>query len=86
MQAVIFCARLNLEKTIFKPENKTIYGMNNHLWCLKSYIILCSTMSKKWKNSAIEEGEGSTSYSKWREGQRDNNILFNNLWVFDGFI
>ena len=39
-----------------------------------------------WKNSAIEEGEGNTSRSKQREGERENNILFNNLCVFDIFV
>ena len=33
-----------------------------------------------WKNSAIEEGEGNTSRSKQREGEREN------LCVFDIFV
>ena len=30
-----YLARLNLEKAIFKQENKTTSSMNDHLWCLK---------------------------------------------------
>ena len=30
-----YLARLNLEKAIFKPENKAIYGTNDHLSHLK---------------------------------------------------
>ena len=30
-----YLARLNLERAIFKAENETIYGMNDHLWRLK---------------------------------------------------
>ena len=77
-----YLAKLNLEKTIFKPEDKTIYGTNDHLWHLK----LVGTVSKNWKNSAIEEDEKSASCRMQREGQRDNNILFNNLWVSDIFV
>ena len=73
---------LNLEKTIFKPENETIYFTNDHLWRL----ILRGTVSRNWKISAAQEGKESTSRSKQREGQRDNNILFNNLWVLNIFV
>ena len=45
-----------------------------------------NTLSKNWKNSAFEEGEGSANCSKQREGQRDNNILLNNLWVFNIYV
>ena len=48
MQAVI-SSWLNLEKTIFKPENETIYGTNGHY--------SQSTVFKKWKNSAVEKGD-----------------------------
>ena len=34
MQAVI-SSWLNLEKTIFKPENETLYWTNDRLWRLK---------------------------------------------------
>ena len=51
------------------------------LWRLKFYKISRSTVSKKWKKSAVEEDERSTSRSKQREGQRDNKILFNNEFV-----
>ena len=30
-----YLATFNLEKAIFKPENETIYGTNDHLWRLK---------------------------------------------------
>ena len=30
-------------------------------------------------NSAVEEGEGRGNCSQQREGQRDNNIVVNNL-------
>ena len=61
-----------------------IYDMNDQLCCLN----LWSTASKNWKNSAIEKGEGSASHSKQREGERerDNNILFNILWVLNIFV
>ena len=61
-----------------------IYDMNDQLWRLN----LWSTASKNWKNSAIEKGEGSASHSKQREGgrERDNNILFNILWVLNIFV
>ena len=49
--------RCNVEKAIFKPENKTIYSMNNDLWCLK----LAEYCVQKLKKLAIEEGEGSAS-------------------------
>ena len=62
-------ARLNLEKTTFKPENETVYGTSDHLSFLKFYIILQSTMSKSGKNAAVEEGKGSRSLSKQRERQ-----------------
>ena len=75
---------LNFDKTIFKSENDTIYGTNNHLWRLKFYVILQSAVSMNWKNSAVEEGKRIPSQSKQREGHREkNNILFNNLGVFD---
>ena len=57
---------LNLEKTIFKPENETIYFTNDHLRLLN----LWSTVSKNWKTFA-QEGKGRTSRSKQREGQRE---------------
>ena len=57
-----------------------IYDMNDQLWRLN----LWSTASKNWKNPV----EGSASHSKQREGQRerDNNILFNILWVLNIFV
>ena len=64
-----YLARFNLEKAIFKPENESIYGTNDHLWRLKFYVMPQGTVSKNFKNSAVEEGEGSTSRSKQREGQ-----------------
>ena len=55
-----YLARLNLEKVIFKPENKTIYGTNDHLWHLK-----CTKCCiQELKNLAVEKGEGNRSLSK----------------------
>ena len=50
MQAVIFSFGLTwtLEKAIVKPENKTIYNTNNHLWRLK-FTEYCLQELKKTK-------------------------------------
>ena len=45
MQTVI-SSWLNLEKTIFKPENETIYGTNDHLRYLK-FAVCCFQEMKK---------------------------------------
>ena len=44
-----------------------------------------STVSKKWKNSAVEKGEGSTSHSKHRKGQKEIKFYSIN-WIFDTFV
>ena len=41
----------------------------------KIHGVLCPRTEK----TLMEEGQGSASRSKQKEGQRDNNILFNNL-------
>ena len=69
-------ATLNLEKTIFKPKNKTIYFTNDHLWCLKN-----------WKNSAAKKAKEVQAVVNREKGrERDNKILCNNLWVFNIFV
>ena len=40
-------------KAIFKPENETICGTNDHLWHLQ-FVEYCV---QEMKNSAIEEGD-----------------------------
>ena len=57
MQAVI-SSWLNFEKIIFKPENQTIYGTNDHL------------CSRNEKTLPLRKATGSTSRSKQREGQK----------------
>ena len=63
MQAVV-STWLNLEKTIFKPENKTIYGTNDHLWRLKFYVISWSTVFKNWKNYRWERRQEAVNKEK----------------------
>ena len=48
--------------------------MNDHLWRLKCYLIPRITMSKNWKNSAVEEGKESTTRSKQRESLSERDI------------
>ena len=72
MQAVI-SSWLNLEKTIFKPENETtIYSADDH-------FIICGVLCQRnEKTLPLRKVTGSTSHSKQREGQRQNKILLNN--------
>ena len=74
MQAVT-SSWLNLAKTIFKPDNRTLHGTNDHLW-RKIRGVLCP---RNEKTLPLRKATGSTSCSKQREWQRENNILFNNL-------
>ena len=63
-------------------NQKIIYHTNDHLWCLNFLEIPQRTVSRNWKNSAFEKGDGSASRSK----QKVNNVFFNELWVFDIFV
>ena len=49
----------------------------------KIFRILCPRTEI---NSAVEEGEGRENCSKQREGQRDNNIVVNNLLIFNIYV
>ena len=63
MQAVV-SSWLNLQKTIFKPENKTMYGMNDHLWHLK-FAEYCFLDMKKlclWGAVNREKGKERTRF------------------------
>ena len=71
-----------MEKTIFKPENKSIYGTNDQ----RNFKKFCRWLSKNWKNSAIENDKGSLSHSKQKVAEEGNNILFNKLWIFNIFV
>ena len=49
-------------------------------------VISRSTVSKNWKNSAIEEAKEAQVAVTERRAERENHILFNNLWVLDIFV
>ena len=49
--------------------------MQRHKWSLETFEISQSAVSKDWKTSAAEKGEGSTNHSKQREGQKDITIF-----------
>ena len=81
-------ARLNLEKTIFKPKNKTIYFTNVKLWRLKFYVISWSTrtektmplgVSKNWKNSAATQTKEAQVAVNREKGRRFQRVSFNFL-------
>ena len=65
MQAVI-SSWLNLVKIIFKPENETIYSMNDHLWRLKfaKYFVQEMKKSCRWERQqeAGEKGKDRTRF------------------------
>ena len=81
LQAVI-SSWFNLEKTIFKAENKTIYTTNNHLRHLKFAEYCVQELEKLYCWGRRQEAQFSVN----REGQRENKILSNNPWVFDIFV
>ena len=62
----LYLAQLNLEKAIFKPENKTICSMNYHLWCLK-FMEYCVQELKKHSWRKAKEVQVAVSRKKGRE-------------------
>ena len=63
MQPVI-SSRLNLEKTIFKPENKTINDTNDHLWRLKFAEYCVQEMKKLCRWGRRQEAQVSINREK----------------------
>ena len=62
---------LKLDETIFKPENETIYGTNDHLWRLKfaEYCVqemknLCHWGKRQEAQVAVnsQKGKGRTTF------------------------
>ena len=64
-----YLAGLNLEKTIFKPKNETIYFTNDHLSRLKFYVTARTTVQELKKSAARKTKKASRS--KQKEGQRE---------------
>ena len=74
MQAVI-SSWLNLEKTIFKPENKTIYDTNDHLWRLKFTECYVQEMKKLCRWGKRQEAQVAMNREKGKERTRFCSII-----------
>ena len=66
MQAVI-SSWFNLKKTIFKPENETMYGTNDHLWHLK-FAEYCVQEMKKLVEESDREKKKQTLWPLFMDG------------------
>ena len=73
MQAVI-SSWLNLEKIIIKPENENYIRQEWSLVTFKIRRVLCPR-----NGNTLRKATWRISFSKQREWQRENKILFNNL-------
>ena len=78
MQAAI-SSWLNLEKIIFKAENKTIHSTNDHLWCLK-FVKYCVQEFCHW------ERQQKTQVAVNREKRKDRTRFCSIICVFDIFV
>ena len=71
MQAVT-SSWLNLEKTIFKPENEIIYGTNDHMWRLKFAEYRFQEKEKLCRVGRRQEAQVSVNSKK---GQREQYFV-----------
>ena len=70
MQAVI-STWFNLEKTIFKPKNETIYGTNDH-FMFKICRVHCP---RNDQTPPLKKATGSTSRNKQRRAKRGQDFV-----------
>ena len=54
-----------------------------HKWSLVTFKIHRVPCSRNEKTLSLRKAAGSTGHHEQREGQSENKILFNNLWVFN---
>ena len=80
MQAVI-SSWLNLVKIIFKPENKTIYSTNDHLWRLKFAKYFVQEMKKFCRWGRRQEAQVAVNREKGKERTRFCSII-HDLLIF----
>ena len=81
MQAVI-SSRLNMEKTTFKLEYETIYGMNDHLRRLKLAEYSVQVIKKHCRWGRRQEAQVAVNREKGKERTRFCLIIRN----FDIFL